>query len=181
MKALIVICVIVLVLQVATLGVSLSGGSGSNPPTSDQIKSGQEPKASEFPITARFEGLLDPLRPRIKLPWAEKSFHASVESVQFEGGADQRLAKFELTGGSGARIAYDCTALGKDCPKDQQTQTVCLCPPKAALPPDFVALCKPRDAVCAENGNVGAITVYAKTGTLQFSGIGPAGGTVRQR
>jgi hypothetical protein len=160
-KTLIVICVIVLLLQVAALGVSFSGGGGDEP-TEEKVENGWEPDANSR--TARFEGLLDPFRPRIELPWEEQSFLAEPVNVEFKKGAKQRIAKFELAGGGGVMVEYAC---GVSAAPGCRNQTICLCPAGSA--------------VCDDDGHIGAVTVYAETGTLRFTGLTPAGGTVRQR
>jgi hypothetical protein len=177
-KTLIVICVIVLLLQVAALGVSFSGGGGDEP-TEEKVENGWEPDANSR--TARFEGLLDPFRPRIELPWEEQSFLAEPVNVEFKKGAKQRIAKFELAGGGGVMVEYAC---GVSAAPGCRNQTICLCPAGSAVLAQNFSACgsaAPRRAVCDDDGHIGAVTVYAETGTLRFTGLTPAGGTVRQR
>lgn len=179
MKALIVICALVLLIQLGTLGVSVVRGDGKPQPDRSEIESGREPKAADYPIATRFNALLDPFRPRIELPWESKMFPGGVaETVEYTKGAkDKRIAKFELTAGGGVAIAYSCGVLA---PTDCREQEICLC---AAGTPvlDFPCPHVAGNGVCDADGNVDAITVYGETGMLEFSGLTPAGGTVRQR
>lgn len=180
MKVLIVVCVVVLLLQFGVLGLSFGTGGGDEP-TPEDIEDGRwDLKRS----VTRVENLLDPFRPRLELPWEEKSFTAGgTEEFAFGNGHDdRRVAKFELTAGTGVLIRYECDIRdteGYTCP-----QVACLCPAGAALDlRDFMACerFRPDGSRCRADGNVGEIVVYSKTGALEFSGLGAHGGTVRQR
>ena len=178
MKALTIICVVVLLLQFAVIGLSFVTGEGDGPTDVDFAESAWVPAAVEF------DRLLDPFRPRLTLPWKEeKSFRSrSPEAVNFKNGhEDRRVAKFKLTRGEGVSISYACgirNVLGYECP-----QIICLCSPGPVSDwQDFPACEEFRpNGMCPADGDIGEIVVYSKTGTLVFSGLGNAGGTVRQR
>lgn len=179
MKVLIVVCTIVLLLQLATVGVNLSSGSGDPP---SDVEDGDWQAAEAFPLAAAFERLLDPLRKRLVLPWDEQTFPGGAgEPVEFsEGSDDQRVAKFELTAGTGVLIRYECSREGARCP-----QVVCLCPAgESIVLQDFISCgdaFRPRDGKCPSDGDQGELVVYGKTGEIYFAGLGSSGGTVRQR
>ena len=179
MKALIVICVIVVLLQVASFGVSFTG-NGADQANAQSVEDGSlKPNAENFPLAAGFQRFLDPYRPRITLPWDELSVpFGGTQAIVFSDGAKRQMTKFELTGGSGMMISYDCGDRDRCSP-----QFICLCPPGAPVSAMDFLVCgkaKPRDGVCADQGNIGLITVYGDTGTIHFDGLGQAGGIVRQ-
>jgi hypothetical protein len=181
MKVLIVVCALVLLLQIGALGLSFGTGD-IDPRTKDRIKSGEQPPDKEFPLAARFENFLDRFRPRLDLSWETQSFPSgSTQTIAFRNGGKgsdgQRVAKFELASGTGARIGYACRIdkPGYNCP-----QSICLCQPGEPLDALTRAACMSLPPVCPADGNVGKIVVYGETGTLEFSGLGAAGGTVRQ-
>jgi hypothetical protein len=185
MKILIVICIVVLLLQFGALGLSFGTGDVDRP-TEEQIEDEEWHPEEEFPTTARFERLLDPFRPRLVLQhWEQqqKSFAAGItEPVSFENGhEDRRVAKFELTSGTGILIRYECSRIGQGyrCP-----QVTCLCPAGAAINLADFSDCgrsQPDANICPTDGGGGEIVVYSEKGTLLFSGLGAGGGTVRQR
>ena len=189
MKVLIVICVAVLLLQLAAVGVNLSSDERERP-SEDEIESGA---FSPGATVEAFEKLLDPFRQRLGLsPWDEdeKTFPAGADeavqfSVQFsvpfsEGSEDQRVAKFELTAGTGVLIGYGCDREGARCP-----QVVCLCPADQPVVREDFQACgdalRLANGRCPADGDRGELVVYGKTGELRFAGLGAGGGTVRQR
>lgn len=179
MKVLFVICVVVLLLQFGALGLSFSTGGGDQP-SEEEIEDGDWDPKEKVPVATRFDRLLDPFRPRLDLPWRQKSFPGgSTEEVAFGNGhEDRRVAEFELTGGAGVLIRYECSIFqrGYRCP-----QITCLCPAGAPINPQDFSACEGFGNTCPADGNIGAIVVYSETGDLQFSGLGLAGGAVRQR
>lgn len=183
MKLLIAICVVVLLLQLATVGIHVSSGDREQP-SADAIEDGDWDPAAAVPLGGTFEALLDPFRPRLELPWDDdtKAFPGGTnEVVVFKGGSDdQRVAKFELTAGTGILIRYDCSRDGAQCP-----QIVCLCPANEPLAAEDFSVCgdglRPRDGKCPSDGNRAEIVVYGETGELRFAGLGDLGATVRQR
>lgn len=176
MKVLIIICAVLLLLQFGVLGLGFATGGGEQP-TEEQIEDGDWDPEGKVPVAAGFEQLLEPFRPRLELPWKQKSFPAgTMQQVTFGNGhEDRRVAKFELTGGDGVLIRYECSNIGKGyrCP-----QVACLCRPGAAIDSQELAACDGSPPGCLPEGE---IVVYSETGTLEFSGMGNAGGTVRQR
>ncbi len=181
MKALTIICVVVLLLQFAVLGSSFFTGEGDGP--TDTEITGWNPKRDVPAVVIGFDRLLDPFRPRLTLPWKEKSFPSrSPEAVNFKDGhEDRRVAKFELTVGEGVSISYACgirNVRGYKCP-----QIICLCRPGPVIDwQDFPACEEFRpNGMCPADGDIGEIVVYSETGMLEFSGLGNTGGTVRQR
>ncbi|HEX6994660.1 MAG TPA: hypothetical protein VF339_11005 [Gammaproteobacteria bacterium] len=182
MKLLIVICVVVLLLQLAAVGRNMSSSDGA-PPSKEAVENGDWDPAVAVPVGAKLEALVDRFRPRLELPW-EDDTHAfpagANEPVTFEGGADQRVAKFELTAGTGVRIGYGCDSGGEECEQD-----VCLCAANAPLELRHFLICgdgfRPEGGRCPADGNLGKIVVREETGVLWFTGLGELGGTVRQR
>jgi hypothetical protein len=174
MKLVIVIVVIVILLYAATLGMGLSGGD-MDTPSEEEIEDGDWDPKKKVPEVGFLDGLLDPFRPRLELPWKEKAFGSEAEQVAFDNGhADGRVAKFELLSGTGLRIHYSC--LGAAPGLDDCTQTVCLCG-AGVTDLQSVAGCDEQRQCTA----TGEIVVYTASGTLEFSGIGEQGGTVTQR
>lgn len=173
MKLVIVIVVIVLLLQAATLGLGLSGG-GMDEPSEEEIEDGDWDPEKKVPAATVLDGLLDPFRPRLDLPWEKGTFGAEMQRVNFgNGSADGRVAKFELVAGTGVRIHYGCA--GAVPPRDCG-QTVCLCGP-GLTSLESIADCAEQRKCTAE----GEIVVYTASGTLEFTGIGDQGGTVTQQ
>jgi hypothetical protein len=182
MKVLIVVCAIVLLLQIGALGLSFGTGDVDHPERG-QIEDGEWHPENEFPLAAKAEAFLDRFRPRLELPWEQQSFASGTASrVSFthggKGTEGRRVAKFELVSGTGASIAYACSIdkPGFECP-----QRVCLCQPGKPTDALARAACTSLPAVCPADGNLGEIVVYGETGSLEFLGLGAAGGTVRQR
>lgn len=181
MKLLIIICVIVLLLQLAVIGLGLSTGDGEKPST-DEIEDGDWDPKKKHERTSGFESLLDPFRPRLELPWKQESFQTvSPVDVTFTNGhEDRRVAKFELTGGTGVMIRYDCRARSD---ADRCPQITCLCPANKPIDAQAFSGCGrsgPKGNQCPADGNIGSIVVYSETGKLQFSGLSSTGGTVQQ-
>lgn len=181
MKVLIAVCVVVLLLQGAVLGLSFSNSGDA--PTKEDIENGDWVPGKHVPIAAVFEGLLDPFRERLELPWEEKKFPAGrTEAVTFKNGSkDWRVAKFKLTDGDGVRIRYDCDLEGEEyqCP-----QVACLCPAGEFLNLQDFPGCgdlRTDGNRCPADGDIAEIVVYSTVGTLGFSGFGDDGGTVQQR
>lgn len=183
MKVLAAICVVVLLLQLGTVGLGVVTGGGEEP-TDEEIENGDWDPQSEVPIAAGFERLLEPFRPRLDLPWRQHTFASGPpQSVEFRNGdEDRRVAKFELTRGTGVRIGYQCNIQrrGYECP-----QIACLCRPAGATvdPADF-SDCPAswlEGGRCPADGDKAEIVVYSEEGQLQFLGLGDDGGTVRQR
>jgi hypothetical protein len=183
MKILIIICAVVLLLQIGALGLSFGTGS-TEKPTRDEVENGDWDPEKKLPAAAaRFESLLDKFRPRLDLPWEEQFFPSGdAEPVIFRNGGEgdkgRRVAKFELVSGTGVSIGYSCSLAKPDyeCP-----QTVCLCSANAPVDALARSACASLPPVCPADGNLGEIVVYGETGTLEFSGLGAAGGKVRQR
>lgn len=182
MKLLIAICVVVLLLQLAAVGRSVSSSDGE-PPSKEAVENGDWDPAAAIPVGATLERLLDPFRPRLALPWDDDT-HAfppgADEPVAFDRGSDGRVAKFELIAGTGVRIRYDCESDRGECP-----QLVCLCAANEPLALEDFSMCgngfRAAGGRCPADGHQGEIVVYDETGVLRFSGLGALGGTVRQR
>ena len=73
MKVLIVICVVILLLQIGVLGLGVATGEGDQP-SYTEIENGDWDPDEKVPTTSSFNRLLRPFRPRLKLPFIEKSF-----------------------------------------------------------------------------------------------------------
>jgi hypothetical protein len=182
MKVLIVICAVVLLLQIGALGLSVGTGDVDHPQR-DEIEDGKWHADDEFPLAAKAEALLDRFRPRVHLPWEEQVFPSGTPSpVPFTHGAKgtdgRRVAKFELVSGTGASIAYACSI---DKPGFKCPQRICLCQPDKLVDVKARTACPSLPAVCPADGHLGEIVLYGETGTLEFLGLGAAGGKVRQR
>jgi hypothetical protein len=174
MKLVIVIVVIVILLQAATLGMGLSGG-GMDKPGRDEIEDGDWDPKEKVPEAGFLDGLLEPFRPRLELPWKDKAFGGEAEQVVFDNGhADGRVAKFELVSGTGVRIHYGCVGMAPGL--DDCTQTVCLCG-AGFTDLQSVSDCTKQKKCMA----TGEIVVYSESGTLEFTGVGEQGGTVTQQ
>lgn len=87
MKVLVVVCVVVLLLQFGVLGLSFGTGDGGEPTPEDIEDNRWDLK----PLVTRVEGLLDPFRPRLELPWEEKLLPAGgTEEFAFGNGQDRK-------------------------------------------------------------------------------------------
>lgn len=182
MKLLIAICVVVVLLQLGAVGLNMSS-SGGEQPSKEAVEDGDWDPAAAFPVGATLERLFDPFRQRLDLRWDDDThaFPAGAdEDFTFRDASEGLVAKFELTAGTGVRIRYGCDSDGDDC-----EQAVCLCPANAPLDLQHFSMCgdgfRPAGGRCPADGNLGKIVIGGETGKLWFTGLGPLGGTVRQR
>ncbi len=183
MKLLIVICAVVVLLQLAAIGRNVASNDGERP-SREAIENGEWDPAREVPAVAKLEALLDRFRTRLDLPWDDDT-HAFApgpeQRVEFGGGANQRVAKFELVSGTGVSIRYECGADDEGC----RPQVVCLCLANEPVVDDDFAMCgdsfRTVNGRCPADGHLGEIVVREERGALWFAGLGALGGTLRQR
>jgi len=184
MKILLIICGVVLVLQLAVLGYSFSGGG--DPPADEELRDGEWNAGEEYPMTEWANGLLSPFRPHIKIfnnGLDQPIAGAEQREIEYRHESDDKrvIAEFDFISGYGVLIKYQCGILnrkGFTCPE----QVICLCSEGRPINIDDFSVCgsaRPKGDRCPEEGNVGKIIVYSKRGKFLLHGLGDEGGRVR--